>query len=201
MAVVTKPIVQTRTMTRIDCMELHAERFLKITEAFGCNIDFYTEKERLRTMLRLELVSRFEIVVQDHDKPIGGLEIVIDWQRYTFNLSNHGEDIDVSRLADGELFQDAEACFEMSTRYILSLWNACDRPNIRTWWSITDEALTRFGSLENIRNMLFTSRTPEEDAERLARLEVLHSAKARSADTQFSFHELDEMSTSGWRKS
>jgi len=185
--------VGTRVTTRTALLTSVMNRFIAIAAPFGENSQFYLDRAGL--MIDNKIVDHLEIVVFDRDIAVASVRLNFDWTRNRQIVLSYGDEVDVSHLSEGELFENTERAISLAHAYVQNVARACFAPRARIWWSHTDEAAQRLGGKDRI-NAILDVQTPTEAerADTAARWQKIDRELGRGRSRSITSSDMEEVS-------
>lgn len=189
--------IATRTMTRTELLQSACRPFFRIAEELGCNMNWFNKN--LEVVIHLQLIVGFEIVVFNEAEPIGGIEMVIDWDTHHGMVDAYGEHVDVSEIEEGRTYASIEECIEVARKYVVGLMERGGGTRLEVWCTKNSAKVRSYGDARYHELLNTRPRSPEEKAEIARRRQEIRLAKAAKGQSRSStFSDLSEASIGAW---
>lgn len=189
--------VATRTMTRTELLQSACRPFFRIAEELGYNMNWFNKN--LEVVINLQLIVGFEIVVFNETKPIGGIELAIDWDVHHGMVNAYGELVDVSEIEEGRTYASIEECIEVARKYVVGLMERGGGTRLEAWYTKNSAKVRSYGDARYHELLNTKPRSPEEKAKiarRFQKIRLAQEAKGQSRSSTFS--DLSEASIGAW---
>ena len=198
-------MAKTRTKTKVvnftrsELLQDTTKRFLDIASDYGGNCSFYYE--RLQEIIRNELITDFELVVSDGVDPLGGVALVLDWEKHTVMVRADGEFMPADIINEYGSTDSIIDTLELVRNYVSGL--AGIKPkyviSIRVWYTPNIQRMRELGEDRFAQLMNRLPSTPDEKQLAALRWAKVSATKADKSKKRVSdLGDLPEASIKAW---